>query len=52
MDWNALIGELTNALRHLGIAEPEVRIREVNSIARQATGKLKRFVPLTDTAAS
>ncbi|MFW6027567.1 MAG: phenylacetate--CoA ligase family protein, partial [bacterium] len=46
VDWTEVIGELTDALRHLGIPEPEVRIREVDSIERQATGKLRRFVPL------
>ncbi|MFP4002714.1 MAG: phenylacetate--CoA ligase family protein [Alphaproteobacteria bacterium] len=46
VDWTGVIGELTGALRHLGIPDPEVRIREVESIERQAIGKLKRFVPL------
>jgi phenylacetate-CoA ligase len=45
-DWAGFIAELSGALRGLGIPNPEVRITEVPSIERQATGKLKRFVPL------
>lgn len=50
VDWTGLISDLSNALRHLGISDPEVRIREVESIPRQVTGKLKRFVPLERVA--
>lgn len=46
VDWRGVIADLEGALGHLGIADPEVRIREVESIPRQATGKLIRFVPL------
>jgi phenylacetate-CoA ligase len=33
-------------LRVLGLAAPSVRLRYVDAIARQTTGKLKQFVPL------
>ena len=42
---------LTDDLRHLGLHEPEVTIRQVEHLERQATGKLKRFIPLPANAA-
>lgn len=37
---------LRAALRELGVADPTVAITPVDSIDRQSTGKLRRFVPL------
>lgn len=44
--------ELEQFLAKFGLPEPEVRLRIVESIPRQATGKLKRFVPLDSTSGS
>ena len=40
--------ELVASLERLGLAEPEILITAVEQIDRlQATGKLRRFVPLS-----
>ncbi len=41
-----LRGEIVDHLKRLGLPQPEVSIRTVEVLDRQATGKLKRFVPL------
>jgi len=41
-----LAQRLVDALRALGVADPEVTVRRVDAIPRQAAGKLTRFVPL------
>jgi phenylacetate-coenzyme A ligase PaaK-like adenylate-forming protein len=46
VDLAALRRELEERLRALGLEAPEVRMRRVETLARQGTGKLKRFVPL------
>jgi phenylacetate-CoA ligase len=38
-------------LRRLGLPKPEITIQRVERLERQATGKLKRFVPLPANAA-
>jgi phenylacetate-CoA ligase len=38
--------QLVGDLFRLGLREPEITIRQVEHLERQATGKLKRFVPL------
>jgi len=46
-DVHTLVPALVSALQRHGIADPSVRIRTVDSLERhQASGKLKRFVPL------
>jgi phenylacetate-CoA ligase len=47
VDTSALAAELTRALREIGLPDPRVAVRTVEGIERQASGKLKRFVPLT-----
>ncbi|GAC1604180.1 MAG: phenylacetate--CoA ligase family protein [Acidimicrobiales bacterium] len=42
-----LAHRLEESLRHLGLRHPVVRVVPVNAIARQPSGKLKRFVPLS-----
>jgi phenylacetate-coenzyme A ligase PaaK-like adenylate-forming protein len=42
---------LTDDLRRLGLHEPEITVRQVEHLERQATGKLKRFLPLSANAA-
>lgn len=47
LDRAAVASELTEALRGLGLADPEVTVRRVDRVSRlEHTGKLKRFVPL------
>lgn len=46
-DLAALQSILEERLRCVGVSAPEVVVRRVDHIARQGTGKLKRFVPLT-----
>ena len=46
VDLPAVSADLTDALRRLGVAEPQVVLRPVAAIERTITGKLKRFVPL------
>ena len=41
-----LEGDLRTALARLNIEDPLVTIQGVPSIQRQASGKLKRFIPL------
>ncbi|GEM_PF-5762707 len=38
--------EIEEALRNVGLAEPNVTVTPVDMIDRGATGKLKRFVPI------
>jgi phenylacetate-coenzyme A ligase PaaK-like adenylate-forming protein len=45
VDVGALQASITSALAALGLAEPEVAIETVAALPRQASGKLKRFVP-------
>jgi phenylacetate-CoA ligase len=44
-DLPALQAEITAALARLGLASPDVSVSAVERIGRQATGKLRRFVP-------
>jgi phenylacetate-CoA ligase len=43
---DGLRAAIEEQLRVLGLAAPSVGLRNVDAIARQTTGKLKRFVPL------
>ena len=45
-DASTVSGRIEAALRRLGLNTPEVRVAEVAELRRQATGKLKRFIPL------
>jgi phenylacetate-CoA ligase len=45
VDLPALRAELTTGLARLGLAAPEVSVAVTDRIGRQATGKLRRFVP-------
>ena len=46
-DTESLVPALVSALQRHGVADPSVRIRTVRTLQRhQASGKLKRFVPL------
>ncbi len=47
VDLAALRRELEERLRALGLEAPEVSVRRVEALARQGSGKLKRFVPLS-----
>jgi phenylacetate-coenzyme A ligase PaaK-like adenylate-forming protein len=47
VDLDSLRETLRRELRAIGISAPEVAIGLVPSFERQATGKLKRFVPLS-----
>ena len=42
---------LADDLVRVGLRDPEITIRQVEHLPRQATGKLKRFVPLATTNA-
>ena len=46
VDVDALQVQVTGALAALGLADPRVVIETVTSLSRQASGKLKRFVPV------
>jgi phenylacetate-CoA ligase len=46
VDAEALANEIASALAALSLHEPEVTISIVEHLERQATGKLKRFIPL------
>lgn len=46
IDTTALAAALARRLREIGMLTPAVAVRRVERIGRQATGKLKRFVPL------
>lgn len=46
VDLQGLEEEIAAALARLGLAEPEITVAQVDRLDRQATGKLKRFVPL------
>lgn len=51
LDAGALADEVTASLRRLGLADPEVTVRQVDVLERlPGTGKLKRFVPLPAAA--
>ncbi len=45
VDTDALASRIAGALRDLGLPEPAVTVATVDSIDRQSSGKLKRFVP-------
>jgi phenylacetate-CoA ligase len=45
VDTDALASRIEDALRSLGLPAPAVTIAIVDSVGRQASGKLKRFVP-------
>ena len=45
LDLRALRARLEERLRGLGLEAPEVRVQRVETLARQGSGKLKRFVP-------
>jgi phenylacetate-coenzyme A ligase PaaK-like adenylate-forming protein len=47
-----LSGEIAKDLARLGLRDPEVTVRQVEHLERQATGKLKRFVPLAAIGAA
>ena len=46
VDLGALRAALESRLGALGLEAPQVRVRRVPALARQGSGKLKRFVPL------
>jgi phenylacetate-coenzyme A ligase PaaK-like adenylate-forming protein len=46
VDLSRLQGQLAGDLVRLGLHEPEITICRVEQLQRQATGKLKRFMPL------
>ena len=46
VDVHVLQATIADALTALGLAEPDVAIETVAALPRQASGKLKRFVPL------
>ncbi len=46
LDGDRIGKEIDAELARLGIADPEVRVRVVDRLERQGSGKLKRFVPL------
>jgi phenylacetate-coenzyme A ligase PaaK-like adenylate-forming protein len=49
-DAQSLVPALVSALRRHGVADPSIRIRAVQTLQRhQASGKLKRFVPLPNS---
>ena len=50
VDTEALAGRVADALRDLGLAGADVSARTVDSIPRLASGKFKRFVPLSQRA--
>jgi phenylacetate-coenzyme A ligase PaaK-like adenylate-forming protein len=46
-DVQSLVPDLVSAMQRHGVVKPSVRITAVETLARnQASGKLKRFVPL------
>ncbi len=47
VDVQTLQATITDALAALGLADPRVAIETVPALPRQASGKLKRFVPLS-----
>jgi phenylacetate-CoA ligase len=47
VDCDALQTKIADALAALGVADPQVTVEAVAMIPRQASGKLKRFVPLS-----
>lgn len=46
VDMQALAAELAGELARLGLPDPDVGVGTVDALPRQASGKLKRFVPL------
>lgn len=50
LDTDRIARSLEEELRRLGLPDARVRVRLVEAIERQATGKLKRFVPLASAA--
>lgn len=50
VDLSRLHDHLVDDLARLGLSEPQITIHQVDHLARQTTGKLKRFVPLTPDA--
>lgn len=48
VDVQALHAKVTTALAALGLADPQVAIETLAALPRQASGKLRRFVPLPD----
>jgi phenylacetate-coenzyme A ligase PaaK-like adenylate-forming protein len=47
VDVAALATRITAALVRTGVQEPQVTVTRVDAFERQATGKLKRFFPLS-----
>lgn len=47
VDTEAIADRVADALRALGLADADVSARTVDSIPRLASGKLKRFIPLS-----
>jgi hypothetical protein len=50
VDVNPLRDEILADLERVGVVEPVITITLVERLERQATGKLKRFVPLATAA--
>jgi phenylacetate-coenzyme A ligase PaaK-like adenylate-forming protein len=46
VDTASIAADLESELRRLGLREPGVTVQTVDGFDRQATGKLKRFIPL------
>ena len=47
VDTDALASHIEDALAALGLPNPEVMLAAVDRVPRQASGKLKRFIPST-----
>jgi phenylacetate-CoA ligase len=52
IDLPALRAELAAALTNVGLIDPEVTLTPVDTLTRQGSGKLKRFIPLPPTGHS
>jgi len=50
VDLDALRDDIAAALEQLGVRAPEIVVTAVDRLDRQATGKLRRFVPLRVSA--
>jgi phenylacetate-coenzyme A ligase PaaK-like adenylate-forming protein len=50
VDSSEVSASIETALRGCGLALPEVSLEQVPELSRQASGKLKRFVPLATSS--
>jgi hypothetical protein len=49
VDTEELRADLSRDLTRIGLVKPDINLHKVERLERQATGKLKRFVPLVAT---